>query len=342
MQSPACLGRALAAQERFDEAIAPYRRASELWAGSADRKFALDNWGDALLGKKLYEDAAQKYREAIQVDPEYAVAYNDLGGALAAQERFDEAIEPYRRANKSCWRARSTENLCWTTGAKRCSEEGYEDAAQKYREAIQVDPEYADAYNDLGRAYAAQERFDEAIKQYKEAHALWEKANSPDRKIALWNWGGALLEQECFDDAVAKYADAVKAAPKDAMGFFFTATALLPAGGIAKPLRSSSTRRYSLLSTPITITTKHISCFDLASTRTGGRNGGPRGIALRACCAKNLAAGRIWITRSISRMFSGESFPNMKSLSGITEGNRGAERRCGRLDGASHSLPAMG
>ena len=215
------LGRALAAQERFDEAIEPYRRASELWAGSADRKFALDNWGDALLGKKLYEDAAQKYREAIQVDPEYAVAYNDLGGALAAQERFDEAIEPYRRANELLAGSIDRKFVLDNWGEALLGKKLYEDAAQKYREAIQVDPEYADAYNDLGRAYAAQERFDEAIKQYKEAHALWEKANSPDRKIALWNWGGALLEQECFDDAVAKYADAVKAAPKDAMGFFY-------------------------------------------------------------------------------------------------------------------------
>src|SRR5205807_9456768 len=44
-------GNALLDQERFDEAIEKYRKADHLWqkTGSKDRKFALWNWGSALL-----------------------------------------------------------------------------------------------------------------------------------------------------------------------------------------------------------------------------------------------------------------------------------------------------
>jgi tetratricopeptide (TPR) repeat protein len=63
----------------------------------------------------------------------------------------------------------------------------YGQAAEKYREAIAVDPDYPNAYNSLGRALAAQELFEEAIGQYGKADALWQKAGSSDRKFALTN-----------------------------------------------------------------------------------------------------------------------------------------------------------
>jgi len=40
----------------------------------------------------------EHYRKSIQINPNNAEALNDLGVALAAQGRFDEAIENYRKA----------------------------------------------------------------------------------------------------------------------------------------------------------------------------------------------------------------------------------------------------
>jgi tetratricopeptide (TPR) repeat protein len=105
------LGLALAAQGMFDKAIKQYRKAATLWqkAGSTDRKVALINWGDALRLKKLYGQAAEKYREFIAVDPDYPNAYNLLGLVLAAQELFEEAIGQYGKAATLWQKAGSTD-----------------------------------------------------------------------------------------------------------------------------------------------------------------------------------------------------------------------------------------
>jgi tetratricopeptide (TPR) repeat protein len=91
----------LADQGLFDQAIAEYRQADELWRKnqSKDRKLALYYWGDALRRQSDYKQAAEKYWESIKVDSEYADAYVQLGDVRADQKRFDEAIEQYREAD---------------------------------------------------------------------------------------------------------------------------------------------------------------------------------------------------------------------------------------------------
>jgi len=218
------LGLALAAQGMFDKAIKQYRKAATLWqkAGSTDRKVALINWGDALRLKKLYGQAAEKYREFIAVDPDYPNAYNLLGLVLAAQELFEEAIGQYGKADALWQKAGSSDRKFALTNWSDALllKKLYGQTAEKCREAIALDPDYPNAYNLLGLALAAQELFEEAIAQYSKADTLWQKAGSTDRKFALCNWGRVLGGQERFEDAVAKYALAIKVAPEDASAFF--------------------------------------------------------------------------------------------------------------------------
>ena len=74
---------------------------------------------------------------------------------------------------------------------------------------------------------AGQERFDEAIEQFRQADGLWENAKSDDRKFALWHLGMAFLQQERFDDAIANFAQAATVAPDDAMAFFYYGVGLI-------------------------------------------------------------------------------------------------------------------
>ena len=217
------LGLTLAAQGRFDDAIERYRKATALWGttGSPDRKFALYNWAEALRQKKLYEESARKYGEAIVVDPKFAPACNGLGLALAGQERFDAAIKQYRKA-AALWETTGSPDrklaLCnWAEalGSKKL----YDDAARKYGEAIVVDPKFAPACNGLGLALAGQKRFDAAIKQYRKAAALWETTGSPDRKLALCNWAEALDSKNLYEKAAKKYGEAIAVDPNYALAY---------------------------------------------------------------------------------------------------------------------------
>jgi tetratricopeptide (TPR) repeat protein len=94
--------------------------------------------------------------------------------------------------------------------AEQCKE-----AEQKYREVIQIDPKYTSAHNALGHALAAQGCFEEAIEHYRQAEALWQETGSADRKSALRSWGIVLEAQERFDDALAKFAEALELDPRD-------------------------------------------------------------------------------------------------------------------------------
>ena len=195
-------GLALADQVRFDDAIEQYREADKLWkkAGSPDRKLALTNWANALRLKKQYDKSIKKYREALAVDPNFANAHNGIGLVLADQVRFDDAIEQYREADKLWTKAGSPDRKLALTnwgGALRVKKQ-YDKSIKKYREALAVDPDDANAHNELGRTLLAQDRFDDAIEQYREADKLWKKAGSPDQKIALFNWANALRSKKQY------------------------------------------------------------------------------------------------------------------------------------------------
>ena len=117
----------------------------------------------------------------------------------------------------------------------------YEESVKKCGEAIAVDPNYAGAYYCLGLALADQERFDEAIEQYRTAAALWETTGSPDRKFALYNWAGALGSKKLYEEAARKCSEVIVVDANFADAFNGLGLAL--AGQEASTKRSSNFAR---------------------------------------------------------------------------------------------------
>lgn len=76
--------------------------ASLAWAAAVsewpDNTTALFGLGNARLALDDFTGAEQAYRRLITIDPELAVAHNNLAFALAAQHRFDEAIVEIEQA----------------------------------------------------------------------------------------------------------------------------------------------------------------------------------------------------------------------------------------------------
>ena len=90
------------------------------------------------LGAALFlqgKDAVEALQTAADLMPRDAEAQTNLGNALRAQGKFDEAVEHHRRA-------------------------------------VQLDPDYADAYNNLGSAMRDLQRPKEAVSAYRSAVAL--------------------------------------------------------------------------------------------------------------------------------------------------------------------------
>lgn len=88
------LGDALRQQDRFDEAVACYVRATTLVPDYAE---AYDNWGSALFMSGQPEAALAYHRRAITLKTDLAVARERLGLALVGLNRHEEGLRALRR-----------------------------------------------------------------------------------------------------------------------------------------------------------------------------------------------------------------------------------------------------
>lgn len=162
---------------------------------------ALKNFvdGSDAWSKGKYHEAVQLYKNALQLDPDFAMAHAALGGAYYSfifNDPADGKFE-YERALQLSTRATERERL-----------------------SIQV-------------GYAAnQKHVPEAIKLY---HLYLDKY--PDDWRMRSRFASLLRENHQFQDAIDQYGEAIRIAPRDASAYINTATSYNGLGKIADALR---------------------------------------------------------------------------------------------------------
>ena len=82
------------------------------------------------------------------------------------------------------------------------------EAEARFRQALAVQPDYADAQCNLGVVFFGQGKIDEAIAAYRQAIRI-----APDFAMAQVNIGGALRKQGKIDEAIAAYRQAIRIMP---------------------------------------------------------------------------------------------------------------------------------
>jgi tetratricopeptide (TPR) repeat protein len=91
-------------------------------------------------------------------------ALASLGNAYFGQEKYDAAIEQYRRAV----RIRPDDGaIRYNLGAAYSNKEEYRQAVIEYRKAVEIEPGRGDAHNGLVFAYYKLEKYDLAAKHIK-------------------------------------------------------------------------------------------------------------------------------------------------------------------------------
>jgi tetratricopeptide (TPR) repeat protein len=145
------LSRVLLDAQRPDEALKKIDRALAIEPGS---NVAYRLRGRALRQQGHLEDALVAYRRALVLDNEDAWAMNNLALILIEEKRFDEALPPLARAvelEKGIPIFRNNLGMALEgTGRFRAAEEAYQSA-------IDVDPSYFKASNNLSRVASVQE-----------------------------------------------------------------------------------------------------------------------------------------------------------------------------------------
>lgn len=143
-----CLDRALQIDPDFSEA----------WA----------NRGAAMAIAGQHDKSLSYFDRAIDIDPENRDAWANKGSALYNTGRLAEAIECYEEALTVTRSKELLNSMGWALlGADNPSA-----AAEAFDEALAIDPEYADAWNNRGLAYTRMENLAEAYDSFDRALAI--------------------------------------------------------------------------------------------------------------------------------------------------------------------------
>jgi len=111
------------------------------------------------------DQAIEQYRQAIQIDPKYANARNNLGSVLLAQGKRDEALGEYREVVRlQPQSAAGLENVAWALATgPHPSPRDIADAVDAAERAVSLTGRRdARALDVLAAAYAAAGDFDRA------------------------------------------------------------------------------------------------------------------------------------------------------------------------------------
>ncbi|MGB3860657.1 MAG: tetratricopeptide repeat protein, partial [Candidatus Aminicenantaceae bacterium] len=131
------------------------------------RKFPREKRGHYELGrhyqdrKKLFDQAIEEYHKALDLDPEYGDAMNNLAYTYSEMGDFEKAIE-YFELYASVFP--SDANPIDSMGEVYLRMGKLDEAEAKYKEVLEVKPDFFQAYTSLGYIYALKENYAEAFK----------------------------------------------------------------------------------------------------------------------------------------------------------------------------------
>ena len=152
-----------------------------------------NNLGFALTARGRADEAIKHFKEALRLNPDFEGANINLGLALLSQGKFDECIDYYQEVlYVNPGYARVHNNL----GAVLLRLGKIEEAMVHFRKAVALKPDYADAHNSLGAALVSKGENEKAIAHLQEALRL-----KPDFSLAQRNLSKALAAKKNISDA---------------------------------------------------------------------------------------------------------------------------------------------
>jgi Flp pilus assembly protein TadD len=171
--------------------------------------------GAATYARNLvWKDEVTLWSDVASKSPRKPRPHNNLGVSLWEQGRVEEALREYREAIRlDPGYAEPHDNLGI---ALYWARHEVDEAIQEYREAIRLAPQNARAHNNLGVAYRTKGLVDPALLEFREAIRL-----DPALPQAHANLGAAYVAQGRIMDAVRECQEAIRLDPGRADSHLF-------------------------------------------------------------------------------------------------------------------------
>ena len=116
-----------------------------------------------------YMEALVTFDQAIQLDPQFAIAHFNRGSALYGLKRYDEALPAFDQASQL---DPQFSEAYYSKGATLWMLKFYNEALEAYDQAIKLDPQLAFAPNCRGNVFHDLQRYPEALVCYDQAIKL--------------------------------------------------------------------------------------------------------------------------------------------------------------------------
>ncbi len=157
------LALALVELGRLEEAASHFQRSLEIEPKAeiySDLGFTM-----AQLGKS--EEASADYQKALELDPKCASAHFNLAVTFVQAGKFGEAESHYRQALAGRPTAETHNGLGYVLAQQGQADE----AVAEFRKAIDLNPKFTPAYNNLAEALVKQGKLEEAEQYYRRANS---------------------------------------------------------------------------------------------------------------------------------------------------------------------------
>jgi len=181
---------------------------------------------------QVWHDSVTLWRHTLAIAErsffKSSIAHSNLGVALGERGQWDEGIQHQREAlriNPAYAEAHNNLGLALVQRGELAM------ATMHYREAARIRPDYADAYLNLGNALVSQGQPGPAIESYRKSVRL-----NPLNARAHYNLGTTLAKSGEFEEAVREFRMTLQIEPAHMMAHLNLGTALAMRGDLASAI----------------------------------------------------------------------------------------------------------
>jgi protein O-GlcNAc transferase len=199
-----CLGVLLANQGKLDEAAASFQMLIDFRPADAE---AHNNLGLVRANQGRWDQAIAGYRRALQLRPDFAAARTNLAQALQ-RRNTQSPPPPAPAASAVAHGAEPTVQAANQRGVTFAQQGRLDEASKCFQQALQLQPDNADAYNNMGIVLDLQHKHDEAIRHYRRALEL-----RPNLVATYYNLAIVLHKVGQLDEAIASFQQALHLKP---------------------------------------------------------------------------------------------------------------------------------
>lgn len=168
--------------------------------------------GAIFIGLRDNARAEQFFKQALALNPNYTLARFNLCGLYLMENKFDGVIaECTEVVNDPTYRARA--NAYTNIGLAYFNKGDMTRARENYEMALQLNPSFVYAHNELGKLYLSTGRYGEAVSEFQQAIA---GLNTYEE--AYYNLGLAYLKMNDTSNACGSFRRVIELSPASEFG----------------------------------------------------------------------------------------------------------------------------